>query len=148
MKARTLDLIAEWEAKAAEDPDCYFRGDDWFNLTPEEQWTFDIDPDRFPRMMAAVEAYEAMVGVFWHGHRGFTDQEVEEAKAHFKFNPDHYRLEDFKKFAKEYAGLTYREAMAVFHKHEFWHARNGILVFPDEKPEAFAQRAEPRGIEQ
>jgi hypothetical protein len=134
MKTRTDALIAEWES---DDQERYFTrlwyGWEWWQLSPEEESVFRIDRGRFPRMMAALEAYQALVGVFWHGHVGFRDQDIEEAKAHFKFDPDDYAVEDFKRFAKEYAGLTHREAWQVWCKYEFYDARAGHLVFPDEE---------------
>jgi hypothetical protein len=43
---------------------------------------------------------------------------------------------EFAAFAKEYGGLTFREAHAFFAKHEFWEVRNGVSRFPA-KPISF-----------
>src|SRR5437763_9168267 len=112
MKARTEALIAEGEAEPL---DRYFTrlwyGYEWWQLAPEEEGVFDIDRARYPRMMAALEAYKALTG--FHGEGDFTPKEIQEAEAHFQFGNRADNYEDFRRFAKEYTDLTTRECMAI-----------------------------------
>jgi hypothetical protein len=39
---------------------------------------------------------------------------------------------EFFAFAKAFGGLTYREAHAIYAKHDFWCVRNGITRYHDE----------------
>ena len=39
---------------------------------------------------------------------------------------------EFAAFAKEYGGLTFREAYAIYAKYDFWEVRNGVNRYHDE----------------
>jgi hypothetical protein len=140
MKTRTLELIKEWEEAAEKDPARYFTrlwyGYEWWQLTPEEEGVFDIDRNRYPRMMASLEAYKALTG--FHGEGGFTKEEIQEAEAHFQFGNRDDNYDDFKRFAKEYTDLSDRECMAIWWKDHFYHERQGLTIYLDEEPEAFS----------
>ena len=69
--ARTLQdhletQIADDERKQAENPD-RFRGRDWCELNDEEEQVFEIDWQRFPRMLNAWHCYEAFKGIVNEG---------------------------------------------------------------------------------
>jgi hypothetical protein len=140
MKTRTLELIKEWEEAADKDPDRYFTllsyDYEWWQLTPEEEGVFHIDRNRYPRMMAALEAYKALTG--FHGEGGFTKEEIQEAEDHFQFGNRADNYDDFKRFAKEYTDLSDRECMAIWWKDHFWHERQGLIIHREEEPEAFS----------
>jgi len=53
---------AATERSAAEDSERY-HGDDWWQLTDEEESVFDIDRERFPRMMTVWSCYEAFKNI-------------------------------------------------------------------------------------
>ena len=46
--------------------------------------------------------------------------------------PPDLSAKEFAAFAKEYGGLTFREAHAIFAKHDFWEARNDVSRYHDE----------------
>src|ERR1700756_212233 len=84
-------------------PPEYYRGNSWWQLTPEEELVFAIDRARFPRMMTAWERYEIFMGFVGDGFS-------EETKRERKRRPDIVRkgdsIDGFQHFAKEYADVT------------------------------------------
>lgn len=115
---------------ANERPPEYYRGTSWWQLTPEEELVFAIDRARFPRMITAWSRYEIFMGLLEDG--GFNEETKRERKLHPDIVRKGVSIDGFMHFAKEYADVTFREAHAMYSKHEFWQVRNGIPVYKDE----------------
>lgn len=120
--------IARAERRAAD----HYKGRDWFQLTDEEQAVFAIDRARFPRMIAVWECYENFKGIVSPQlfDRALTEQARQQHPEWCQVPPD-VSANEFAAFAKEYGGLTFREAYAFFAKHEFWEVRKGVMVYGD-----------------
>ena len=116
------------------DPEEY-RGQDWWQLMPEEELVLDIDFRRFPRLITAFMAFES-----FHDIVAPEDHKLDPAlvAAERKRRPDlmkrEFCLDGFQHFAKDYAGMTFREAHAVYAKNAFWQIRQGITRYTDEEP--------------
>src|SRR5438874_13809655 len=123
-------LIADAEKDAAD-----YRGEDWWQMTPEEESVFEIDFSRFPRSITAFMAFES-----FHDIVAPEDHKLDPAlvAAERKRRPDlmkrEFCLDGFQHFAKDYAGMTFREAHAVYAKNAFWQIRQGITRYTDEEP--------------
>jgi hypothetical protein len=110
-----------------------YRGLDWWQLTPEEESVFEIDFERFPRSITAFMMFEA-----FHGIVAPDDYQIAPGSvaAERKQRPDlkkrDFCLDGFQHFAKDYAGMTFREAHAVYAKNTFWQIRQGITKYTDE----------------
>ncbi|HEY0792243.1 MAG TPA: hypothetical protein VGD78_14355 [Chthoniobacterales bacterium] len=128
MKKTIEKQVAELEAKGP----AHFQGHDWFQLSDEEAAVFGIDPERLPRMVVALDAYEALLGIVYYGHLGFTEEEIQATQERLQFREGVESLEDFQRFAQEYAGLIRRESAAFYAKNEFWLKRQGLITYPDE----------------
>jgi hypothetical protein len=129
-----LKASIEREVKALEaKPTGHFCGHDWFQVSEEEAWVFGIDRARVPRMVVALQAFEAMLGIIYPQDAGLTEEDYEAGQAHFHFG-NGTDLDEFQRFATERAGLTTREARAFYWKHEFWLHRRGLVQYPDELP--------------
>jgi hypothetical protein len=110
--------------------DHYRYGHDWFHLTPEEEQVFAIDRARFPRMITAWSRYEIFIGLLEDG--GFNAETKRERERHPEIVRKGVSIDGFQHFAKEYTDITFREAHAMYCKHEFWQVRNGIAAYTDE----------------
>jgi hypothetical protein len=117
---------------ANERPPEYYRGNSWWQLTPEEELVFAIDRARFPEMITAWSRYEIFMGLLEDG--GFNDETKRERERHPDIVRKGVSIDGFQHFAKEYADVTFREAHAMYCKHEFWQVRNGITRYLDEAP--------------
>jgi hypothetical protein len=106
-------------------PDC-FRGYDWFQLSAEEEWVFDINRERLPRMVVTMELYEAICTIVAPEHAGFSHEEVASAKARLKLKGNE-TFEEYVKLATVFGGLTPREAFSYYWKHEFWCHRQHLI---------------------
>lgn len=130
-KFKTLkDQLAAEIAKAEALDPAQFRGGDWYHLTDEEEFVFDIDRDRFPCMVTVWACYDA----FKVAHDPTWDEDlISSAREQYPqwYEPG-YSIGEFSAFAKEFAGLTFREATAIYAKIEFWNIRVGITQFRDE----------------
>lgn len=110
-----------------------FRGVDWWQLDPEEELVFAIDFPRFPRAITALSLFES-----FHDIVSAEDNRLDPAavQAERKQRPDlvkrDFTLDGFQHFAKDYAGMTFREAHAVYTKNVFWQIRMGITKYTDE----------------
>ena len=128
-KARVAAVIAENEHNAAS-----FSGSDWCELRPEEEFVFAIDPARFPRMVAAWSLYEVFMDLVDAEVFALEPAAVEHER---KNRPDIFdqgiSTAGFQQFAQAYAGMTFREAHAMFAKHDFWQNRQGITNYSDER---------------
>jgi hypothetical protein len=120
--------IQQAEGREPED----FRGLDWFHLSLEEETVFAIDPARFPRMITAWAAYEMFMGVVTEGFECDPVALADEQRRCADIIAIGVSIKSFDAFAKAYADLTYREAHAMFCKHQFWLVRNGIYGYTDE----------------
>ena len=112
-----------------------YEGIDWDQLLPEEERVFAIDWERWPRMIAAWHCYEAFMdlleGSVWDS--AHANLLARERARHPELFAMGFCLEGFARFAKDYAGLTNREAHAVFAKQEFHNVRFGVMFYRDER---------------
>ncbi len=125
-KEEVAAKIAEAEMNAAD-----YRGNDWWQLSDEEELVFDIDFNRFPRMITALFLFEG-----FHGKADTDDARTQSMEAERKARPDlvekGYSTDGFQHFAKDYADMSYREGDAVFAKKKWWTVRQGITRYTDE----------------
>jgi hypothetical protein len=131
-KFKTLkdQLAAEIADAEALDPARY-RGGDWYHLTDEEEFVFDIDRDRFPRMVTTWSCYEAFKLIA--DHETWSEDLITEARAqHPEWCEPGISTGEFQAFAKEFAGLTFRESDAFYSKNKYWCVRVGIMQFSDD----------------
>lgn len=132
LKGQLEEQITWHHAQEGIDPGHMIGGNDWFQLSPEEEHTFQIDRARFPRMIMAVSCYEAFKGMA--DDPGWADELITKAHADFpQFHTMTVTAEDFSLFAAEFASLTMREAHAIWSKHEYWQVRNNIMIYADEQ---------------
>jgi hypothetical protein len=131
--------IADSEGRPVED----FSGDDWWQLQEEEQYVFEIDPLRFPRMVTSFWMFEIFLGQVAPEEYELAPEPVESERNH---RPDlvekGHSNDGFQHFASDYAGLTFREAAAMYAKNRFWHVRAGITYYADE-PEPVVDSDDP-----
>lgn len=120
--------IQQAEARGPE----HYRGLDWFHLSLEEEVVFAIDPARFARMITAWAAYELFMGVVDEGFTCDSAALAQEKHRRADIIAMEVSINGFQTFAKAYADLTFREAHALFCKHQFWLVRNGIYGYLDE----------------
>jgi hypothetical protein len=133
-KPRTLkdqleSEIADTEREAAENPEKY-DGGDWWQSSESEESVFAIDRERFPRMMMT-----------WHCYEGFKliadaptvdDELIKQARQlHPEWCGADVSAKEFSDFAKEYGGLTHREAYAFYAKNDAWCTRHGVTMYKD-----------------
>jgi len=120
---------AATERSAAEDSERY-HGDDWWQLTDEEESVFVIDRDRFPRMMTVWSCYEAFKNIAFSlsWDEGLLEQAGQQ---HPEWCNVGISGNEFSDFAKTFGGLTHREAHAFYAKHDSWCIRAGISQYPD-----------------
>ncbi len=132
LKEQLDTAIAEAETKADADPDSY-RGSDWWQISDAEQAVFEIDRDRWPRMMNVFYCYEAFKRIA--DSPEWDDALIEQARQQRpEWCDPAPSFEEFSRFAEAFGGLTAREAHAVYTKQEFWTVRLGVMVYPDESP--------------
>src|ERR1700682_912916 len=91
--------------QANERPSQFFGGQDWFHLTPEAEFRFDVDRARFPRMITAWSRYEIFMGLLEDG--GFNEETRRERRKHSEVVRKGVCVGGFQIFAKEYADLTF-----------------------------------------
>lgn len=133
LKDQVQALIAEMQETMRRNPSRY-RGDDWDRLLDEEIEILEIDPERFPHMLTAWCCYETLLGIVDAEAFGFDAALIEEErKRRPQLKPLVVDFMEFRALAKEIAGLSNREANAIFYKIEFWQVRNGLIRFADEK---------------
>jgi hypothetical protein len=137
--------IADGEAKEAEKPGLH-HGTDWWQLSDTEEEVFAIDRERFPRMVMTWHCYEgfklisdsptwdeALIEQARQQHPEWCDEQARQQ--HPEWCDEGVDEQEFFHFAKEFGGLTYREAHAVYAKHDFWTVRLGIVRYADERKE-------------
>jgi hypothetical protein len=131
MREQIEAQVAEADEQRRKDP-THYTGSDWWQLSPEEGLVFGIDPQRWPRMMVALTAYNVFLDVTGGDTLGFDEEAVKRLQLE---RPDLIEGTDpqaFTEFATTYAGLTLREAGAAYWKNRFWLSRQGLTTFPDE----------------
>jgi len=135
MQPRTLKdqleaEIADSAAKEAEKPGLH-HGRDWWQLSDDEERVFAIDRQRFPRMMTTWHCYEGFkrisVSTIWDD--ALLDQARRDCPQWCGTAPSE---QEFQHFAKEFGGLTYREAAAMYGKNVSWQVRAGVTYYADE----------------
>jgi hypothetical protein len=130
-KSQVGAQIADSESKDIGD----FRGGDWWQLTDEEESVFAIDFERFPRMSAAWMMFEVFLDQVSPGSYELDPAPVEDERGK---RPDLVEkgnsVDAFQHFARDYAGLTFREAAAMHAKAKFWNIRQGAIRYADESP--------------
>jgi hypothetical protein len=112
-----------------------FDGDDWWQLSAAEIVVFDIDPERWPRLMTA-----------WHWYEGFSDMAsggdwddaaIEAARissADLLTISD--QLRQWMKFALRFAAIQPMEAVATHGKMHWWTVRQGYVSYSTDEPGA------------
>lgn len=107
-------------------------GGNWFELSEAEEEIFQIDRDRFPRMVTTYECYEALKGL--SGDPQWDEKLIDLARRRYPAwsgaGTDEF---EFYAFAKALGGLTNREANAIWCKQHFWTVRLGVVTFRDER---------------
>jgi hypothetical protein len=108
------------------------NGGDWHHLSTDEAEVFDINPWRFARMLKTFACYETFKGIA-HDSTWDDDLIAEARQQHPEWcDKQIYTCREFQAFAKEFGGLTFREAHAMFYKQTFWNVRVGVTSFTDE----------------
>lgn len=130
MKNKIEAAVADSEAKLQKEPK-FYHGADWWHLSEEEEFVFAIKRERWPPMMTVWLAYDVVIGLADYGEFNLTDKEVDAARWRCGLHCGH-DLKEFGTFCKEYGGLTYREAEAVYSKMTFFNVRSGITSYRDE----------------
>jgi hypothetical protein len=123
--------IADMELDASEDYEKYYDGGgDWWQLSDAEQFVFAIMRDRFPRMIMTWHCYEVFKLVA--SAETFDDELIKQARQlHPEWCCADLSAKEFSDFAKEYGGLTFREAYAVYAKNDAWCVRHGVTQYKD-----------------
>jgi hypothetical protein len=99
-------------------------------LTDAEEEVFRIDPDRFPRMIMTWHCYDVFK-LLSHATT-FDDELIKQARQlHPEWCGADVSAKEFSDFAKAFAGLTHREAYAVYAKNDAWCTRHGITMYAD-----------------
>lgn len=133
VKAHIEDRVRVMEKAQADDPG-EFEGDDWFQLSAAEEEVFGIERQRFPRMLVAWQFYQALLGVVAAADHELDERVVEAERKNW---PDlvegELSNEQFQRVAAKVAGLSNREAYAMYMKTYFWDIRAGNVPFADEK---------------
>ena len=131
LKEQLDAAIADAEARAEADRDSY-RGFDWWQLSDAEEVVFEIDRDRWPRMMTVFHCYEGFKQMA--DSPAWDDALIEQARQQrFEWCGPAPSDGEFAHFAQAFGGLTNREAHAVYTKQEFWTVRAGVMVYADEQ---------------
>jgi hypothetical protein len=92
-------------------------------LSAEEALVLDIRPKQWPRMRAAILAFEA--------YSGFCAECWQEVKPDRPdIPPSMENIEAFAEFCVAYAGLSGEQAYRAWYKWELWHIRMGYSYCP------------------
>jgi hypothetical protein len=131
-----VDFKSQVEAQIAEaegrDLDHYL-GHDWWQIQHQEEFVFAIDIMRFPRMSTALSMFRIFTGqVAAEDYHIDPKPAAEERKRRPDLIEKGISVDGFQHFARDYAGLTFRESAAVYTKNKFWQVRNGIMRYDDE----------------
>ncbi len=139
LKTILKDAMARSLAHYNNHPECW-QGWDWWQLSPQEAATFDIDQQRWAELLPVWQAFEFFIG----RTDGWNDPHIESAYPHLNTvmqaardqHPEWVSLnaavQSFRDFARSYADVRLREAMTIFAKMDFWAVRTGVYAFPDE----------------
>jgi hypothetical protein len=116
-------------------------GPEWFQITEAELEVFEIDLDRFDRMVMAFHAYEAVKDIV-QGSIWDETLLVAARADHPEWCKPEHSFPDFAAFAAVFAGITIREAHAIYYRQAFHDVRIGVTTYADEEPPA-ADRPNP-----
>jgi hypothetical protein len=118
-------------------------GEDWWQLSPEESSVFELAPDRWAELVPVWQAFEFFTGRTdgWNEadiERDYPglDEIMQAARTRHSewLVPEAGHQPDiFMQFARRFAHVRYREAMAMFAKMDFWAVRAGVFWFADEE---------------
>lgn len=133
LKAELEAKIAESERQDQADP-TFYNGYNWWQLSDADQEVFDIEPEQWPRMMMTWHCFEAFTGVSHTPE--FSNDLVAAARTAFpQWAPDQAKSQNgltmFQAFAREFGGLTNRQAFATTRKQEALELRENVLRFED-----------------
>ncbi len=124
LKDQLESETAATEWSAAEDSERY-HGSDWWQLSDAEESVFEIDRERFPRMMTVWSCYEAFKNIAYS--LSWEDGLIEQAcQQHPDWCIAGISESEFSDFADAFGGLTLRESHAFYAKHDFWCVRAGV----------------------
>jgi hypothetical protein len=131
----------------------HWDGPDWWQLSREEAAVFVLEPQRWAELVPVWQAFE-----FFRGRTdGWNEEDIErdypdldavmqsarEQHPEWVNRDPEGRHDAFLRFAKQFGGVSYREAHALFWKMDFWEVRTGVTWYADE------QNSEPalRGLQ-
>lgn len=129
---RTIEESIQWNIDLGENMQHEWLGSDWFNVSPEEAEVFSITQRQWPRMMAALCAFQ-VIGEFVEGDTFQFDEEAVEAFRKARPELCERGEQGFVRFATEMVGLSIREAVLAYNKDRFWRVRTGNIIFDDEE---------------
>jgi len=142
LKDQLAAEIAKVERQAEADPE-HFRGFDWWQLNIEEEYVFDIDRDRFPCMVTVWACYDAFK--LCADDPTWEEDLISAAREQYpQWCEPGISIGEFQAFAKEFAGLTFREAKAIYAKIDCWNVRVGLTTYADERTDEPADQSKPR----
>lgn len=128
-KAQVEAQIADAESKNLD----VYLGRDWWQIGPQEEYVFAIDVMSFPRMSAALSMFQVFMGQVAAEDYDLDSAPVAEER---KRRPDLVErgitADGLQHFARDYAGLSFRESAAMYAKYRFWGVRQGIIRYEDE----------------
>ena len=102
-------------------------------IRSQEELVFEIDFKRFPRFITALSLFESFHDIVApEDNRLDPDSVVAERKQRPDLMKREFTLDGFQHFARDYAGMNFREAHAVYTKNTFWDIRQGITKYTDE----------------
>ncbi|CCH05721.1 TPA: hypothetical protein N2C61_006455 [Pseudomonas aeruginosa] len=139
MKATLQDAMAQSLAHYNGDPECW-DGWDWWQLSPQEAEVFGITAARWAELLPVWQAFEFLI----QRTDGWNDPYIERTypnvntimQATRDRHPEWVSLNaaarSFMEFARDYADMRPREAMAMYAKMDFWAVRVGVYVFTNE----------------
>lgn len=129
------DTISAHIRDAEQKPLTHYAGGDWWQIWPEERFVFDIEEERWPRMMTAYSAYEVLLDIVAPEDFDYEPAEVEnERAAQASIVNKGHCVDGFQHFAALFAGLTFREAAAAYDKMGYSEVREGVTQYLDEIP--------------
>lgn len=132
LSAALAAAIGQSEKSYLSDPERY-DGDDWWQLSAAEVEVFEIDPDRWPRLMTAWHWYEGFSGTASAGD--WDEAAIDAARvssADLLAIPD--PLRQWMKFSLRYAAIQPAEAVAAHAKMHWWTARQGYVSYHVDEP--------------
>jgi hypothetical protein len=145
IRTKTLQLEADGFGETQSAWDDTNPDNQFFVLSEEEARVLDIDPELWPRMFAALRAFEEYSGFCPCDE--FTEDCWEEVRRdHPEIPADVESIEAFAAFCAAYAGLTAEEAYRAWYKWQLWHLRMGYLYCLTAESEREETDTSPRSM--